>query len=137
MKNIIWYEILTGKVVQEMSTGTDAEDVRPAYDRDNDPYLLAYAEVALDTNAGAYYDAETQTVSYITQTDPTNTVENKIRQIRNSRLFKSDWTQIPDAPLAAEKKIEWATYRQALRDLPDTNSSTSIEQVIFPTPPSN
>ena len=38
---------------------------------------------------------------------------------RNSKLRDSDWTQIPDSPLTAEKKAEWATYRQALRDIPN------------------
>ena len=38
---------------------------------------------------------------------------------RNSKLRDSDWTQIPDSPLTAEKKLEWATYRQALRDIPN------------------
>ena len=38
-----------------------------------------------------------------------------VRQIRNSLLVDSDWTQIPDAPADA---VAWATYRQALRDFP-------------------
>lgn len=38
---------------------------------------------------------------------------------RNSKLRDSDWTQMPDSPLTAEKKAEWATYRQALRDIPN------------------
>ena len=35
---------------------------------------------------------------------------------RNGKLRACDWTQIPDSPLTEEKKAEWATYRQALRD---------------------
>jgi len=35
---------------------------------------------------------------------------------RNKLLELSDWTQLPDVPIA--KKQEWATYRQALRDVP-------------------
>ena len=37
---------------------------------------------------------------------------------RNKLLSESDWTQLPDSPLSTEKKAEWATYRQALRDMP-------------------
>lgn len=37
---------------------------------------------------------------------------------RNRLLAETDWTQLPDVPLSAEKKAEWAVYRQALRDLP-------------------
>ena len=36
---------------------------------------------------------------------------------RNNKLKDSDWTQLPDSPLSDSKKAEWATYRQALRDL--------------------
>jgi hypothetical protein len=41
---------------------------------------------------------------------------NNIRQERNQRLSQSDWTQLDDSP--GSQKLEWATYRQALRDLP-------------------
>lgn len=43
-----------------------------------------------------------------------------IRFSRNTRLTKSDWTQLADAPLTSEKKAEWATYRQSLRDITST-----------------
>ena len=39
---------------------------------------------------------------------------------RNRLLAGSDWTQLPDNALTDSKKAEWATYRQALRDLPNT-----------------
>lgn len=42
--------------------------------------------------------------------------EDIIRMYRNAKLADSDWTQLPDAPLSAEKKQEWAVYRQYLRD---------------------
>lgn len=38
------------------------------------------------------------------------------RQERNRRLSACDWTQVSDAPVDREA---WATYRQALRDLPE------------------
>ena len=37
-----------------------------------------------------------------------------VRFERNKRLTASDWTQLPDVPLAT--KEAWAVYRQALRD---------------------
>jgi len=40
-----------------------------------------------------------------------------IREQRNARLIRSDWTQIPDAPLTEEQKAEALIYRQALRDM--------------------
>jgi len=42
----------------------------------------------------------------------------KFKFERNGRLAVSDWTQLSDSPLSSTKKAEWATYRQALRDLP-------------------
>lgn len=41
-----------------------------------------------------------------------------ISWIRTCELKGSDWTQLPDSPLTAEKKQEWASYRTAMRDLP-------------------
>jgi hypothetical protein len=38
-----------------------------------------------------------------------------VRDDRNKRLTETDWTQIADAPV---DKAAWATYRQALRDVP-------------------
>jgi hypothetical protein len=38
-----------------------------------------------------------------------------IRAERSRRLAESDWTQVEDAPV---DKAAWATYRQALRDVP-------------------
>ena len=39
-----------------------------------------------------------------------------VRNERNGRLAACDWTQLADAPVDA---TAWATYRQALRDVPD------------------
>ena len=42
-----------------------------------------------------------------------------VRRERNERLSVSDWTQVADAPV---DQAAWATYRQALRDLPSVYS---------------
>lgn len=39
----------------------------------------------------------------------------RVRYERNKRLDGTDWTQVADAPV---DKAAWATYRQALRDIP-------------------
>lgn len=63
-------------------------------------------------------------------------IQAGIRGLRSHLLEKSDWTQTLDAPLTAEKKAEWATYRQALRDMPETYASaTSIAEVTVPAQP--
>lgn len=38
-----------------------------------------------------------------------------VREQRNQKLKDSDWTQVADAPV---DQAAWATYRQALRDIP-------------------
>jgi len=40
----------------------------------------------------------------------------EFREERNQKLGMCDWTQGSDSPLSDDKKAEWATYRQALRD---------------------
>jgi hypothetical protein len=53
-----------------------------------------------------------------------------VRSHRTYLLRESDWTQTADSPLTDEKKAEWATYRQTLRDLPST------DPIVWPTEPS-
>lgn len=50
-----------------------------------------------------------------------------IRSQRNRLLSETDWTQIPDCTTA--NKTAWATYRQALRDFPETieDARVSVE----------
>jgi hypothetical protein len=43
-------------------------------------------------------------------------VAAEIRTERDAKLTASDWTQVVDAPV---DQAAWATYRQALRDIPD------------------
>ena len=54
----------------------------------------------------------------------------QIRSKRNNLLALSDYTQMADWP---GDKTAWATYRQALRDLPQTY--TNAADVIWPTAP--
>lgn len=46
----------------------------------------------------------------------------ELRNTRNIELTLCDWTQSADAPLTDAKKIEWQTYRTALRNLPANTS---------------
>lgn len=55
---------------------------------------------------------------------------NNIRAWRDAELNSSDWTQLPDAPI---DQAAWATYRQALRDLPAQGGSA--EEAKFPNEP--
>jgi hypothetical protein len=42
-------------------------------------------------------------------------VSAEVRYERDEKLANSDWTQVADAPV---NQAAWATYRQALRDIP-------------------
>ena len=53
-----------------------------------------------------------------------------VRRNRNGLLAASDWTQLVDSPADTDA---WATYRQSLRDVPQTYSRVS--EVVWPTPP--
>lgn len=55
---------------------------------------------------------------------------DQIKLWRNAQLAASDWTQLPDAPV---DKTAWATYRQALRDLP--SQGVIADEAVFPVAP--
>jgi hypothetical protein len=64
---------------------------------------------------------------------PNATNEQKWEQIilwRNHKLAASDWTMLTDAPT---DKTAWATYRQALRDLPAQGGNA--DDAVFPNEP--
>jgi len=59
---------------------------------------------------------------------------NQLRYERNIRITNTDWVMLSDISMTTEKKEEWVTYRQALRDLPANTSDP--ENVTWPTTPS-
>jgi len=60
--------------------------------------------------------------------------KNFVRQERDKRLAECDWTQNIDSPLSNEKKVEWQTYRQLLRDIIPTITNTT-DIINWPTKP--
>ena len=58
---------------------------------------------------------------------------NMVRNERNALLSGSDWTRLDDAALGDHTAEEWATYRQALRNLPATYNRVS--EVVWPFDP--
>ena len=67
-----------------------------------------------------------------------NTDDIKLRNLtrRHSLLKASDWTQLPDSPLSSDKKTEYQTYRQALRDITTHSNWPNLENSDWPTKPS-
>jgi len=77
------------------------------------------------TDAGGFFDP----------VDYTEAWTKGLRETRNQKLAESDWTQsATDSTLSSSKKTEWATYRQALRDLPA--NTTDLANPPWPTKPS-
>jgi len=61
---------------------------------------------------------------------PDDYLYERLRNERNRLLMASDWAMATDAP--TDKNV-WATYRQALRDFPDTWTPGAMAN--FPDPP--
>jgi len=92
-----------------------------------------YAEVQSDDYLDQehwYYDASTDTFSGPTDAEQDALDMQTLRLQRNELLAQSDWTQVADAPVDA---AAWATYRQALRDLPA--NTTDPRNPTWPTKP--
>ena len=62
-----------------------------------------------------------------------NEAWRKIRKERNKLLKDSDYIMVSDITITTEKKEEWTTYRQALRDIPQDYDSP--DEVVYPTKP--
>jgi hypothetical protein len=56
----------------------------------------------------------------------------EVRASRNFRLSQSDWVMISDVPMSEERRTQWQTYRQALRDITTLPDPFNIN---WPTPP--
>ena len=79
------------------------------------------------------------TVSYTayTATELFNAALEILKDKRKILLDKSEWTVNNDNQLSDEKKAEWKTYRQKLRDITkDLTTEAEVNAVSFPTQPS-
>ncbi len=131
MKSYIFYKTSDGTITMQkqynnVSSADKTVSLNPG---------LAYIEGRVkDINA---YKVDLSDLSIVASTanQYNPPVEATLRQKRNSLLKACDWTQNADSPLSDSKKTEWQTYRQALRDLPDTNSASAYKQIVWPTPP--
>ena len=83
---------------------------------------------------GVYYDLTPEEEAELdAQAEAADLDMNMVRGRRDSLLRASDWTQIGDAALGDHTAEEWATYRQALRDVPQTYDRVS--EVVWPNDP--
>ena len=83
---------------------------------------------------GVYYDLTPEEEAELdAQAEAADLDLNHVRGQRDGQLRGSDWTQLGDASLGDHTAEEWRTYRQALRDLPQTYSRVS--EVVWPEDP--
>ena len=83
---------------------------------------------------GVYYDLTAEEEAELAaRAEAADLDLNHVRSQRNGMLAAADWTQLGDAALGDHTAEEWATYRQALRDLPSVYSRVS--EVVWPNDP--
>ena len=83
---------------------------------------------------GVYYDLTAEEEAEIEARQEAADLDmNHVRGQRDGQLRGSDWTQLGDAALGDHTAEEWATYRQSLRDVPQTYSRVS--EVVWPEDP--
>jgi len=131
MNRYVVYNTSTGHI-ESMLTLSDKSKALMQSDNPNTGFLLATVS---DVNK---YCVNVTTDPHTIESKPIPTVNiaEYIRDLRSKYLKLSDWTQGADSPLSDTKKAEWATYRQALRDLPaNADSYATIDDIVWPSRP--
>lgn len=90
----------------------------------------AHAELLAAQSAGKVIVGDKDGLPQVIEPDPVLVTWDGLRAKRDELLSGSDWTQLPDSPVDA---AVWATYRQALRDLPTTYPDAAT--AVWPTKP--
>jgi hypothetical protein len=83
------------------------------------------------TRTFVYRDMTAEELAATQQVDNTGAWSNT-RSERNNRLSRCDWTQLADSPLTDAEKLNWKTYRQALRDI---TTQTDPNNITWPLEP--
>lgn len=138
--NITIFKIITGQILRIMNIPEDfvANNVQAGEDwiegsyRDNEFYIQDRAPIQISAKPSEHHIFDFDVKQWV---DPrTNETEwINVRQQRDKKLLNSDWTQVSDNALTTQKKQEWITYRQALRDITNQPDPFTIEWPIKPT----
>lgn len=78
-----------------------------------------YYAVARWCNDSGEYHIEDDGTYYKTVRNPEPSIDElkaQVRAVRDSYLQETDFTQLPDAPFTSEEKLQYAQYREYLRD---------------------
>lgn len=117
------YDTATGIVMQTGSADSEADVQRVV--ETGQAYVNA-----------RYNPGTTRIVDGVAEDLGVTNVDRPLVERRNELLQATDWTQVADGPLTDAKKAEWATYRQALRDLTNHANWPNLEETDWPTRPS-
>lgn len=138
-KNISNFYFLTAQEVVDLSwAGYDGEGFWPAIINEQPDYNINQKlERAFTLNTAN----KTVTINFnIVTLSPTeyqqriNSLESQIRVIRDEYLRLTDFTQLSDAPISAQAKSDYVTFRQQLRDiLENVTDPTTIVWPDIPT----
>lgn len=83
-------------------------------------------------------DGEIEQLWTVIEIDTNEKIRRWVLGPRQHKLIMSDWTQVSDAPISAEKRAEWAEFRAKLRNMTDDIDFTKIKrasEIEWPTPP--
>lgn len=109
--NVSFPKVMTDELFAQFGVVRVTSTPRPEYDHTKEFNVTAeqangvWVEKWVATNVSAEEIAQR-----------TENQANNVRAERNQKLSESDWTQVADAPV---DQTAWATYRQALRDVPE------------------
>ena len=106
-----------GHIVSEYRTPEEAQCLIDA----NGSGVMAQVAAPSDTATVKYLKYLDGNFIFETQADidAENMIDFRIE--RNKRLAETDWSQANDSPLSASLKNNYQTYRQNLRDMPQTD----------------
>lgn len=136
--NYCIYKLDTGQIEKNVTCSVD--DLPLQYDSKTHGYILGAVSdtqyyvaesipVAMPPKPSEYHVFDYTTKQWFDPRTP-ETEWPLVRADRDRRLLASDWTQLPDVPLAT--KEAWAAYRQALRDITEQPDPFNI---MWPAPP--
>ena len=97
-------------------------------------YWLDGKLIQIDENDSRANHTRTEEQQKADEEELSKSKENEIRNVRNTLLTETDWTQ--NADVSDTISAKWKTYRQELRDI--TNGLTTVEEVnavVYPEKP--
>lgn len=84
-----------------------------------DEYYIEIGMTLMDVEQA--YNSNWYVEGYAPKYEPTeDELKQRVRSVRNEYLKDTDFTQLNDAPFTSEEKLQYADYRQYLRDYTDT-----------------